>query len=45
VAGEYLREHPEHKKLFFKKKQREHFAGGMFHGADFDSTMLRIGAM
>ncbi|QDU98577.1 type I restriction-modification system subunit M [Lignipirellula cremea] len=43
AAGEYLREHqPE---MFHKKKQREHFSQGMFHGSDFDSSMLRIGAM
>lgn len=44
-AGEYLREHPDHKKLFHNKKQLAHFQDGMFHGDDFDSTMLRIGAM
>ena len=43
AAGEYLREH--HKQLFHNKKQREHFNSGMFHGDDFDATMLRIGAM
>jgi len=45
AAGEYLRDHPEHKQLFHNKKQREHFNQGMFHGDDFDSTMLRIGVM
>ncbi len=44
-AGEYLRRHPTHKKLFHNKKQHEHFQTEMFHGDDFDSTMLRIGAM
>ena len=44
-AGEYLREHPEHKKLFHNKKQLAHFQNEMFHGNDFDGTMLRIGAM
>ena len=44
-AGEYLREHPNHKKLLHNKKQLEHFNSGMFHGNDFDHTMLRIGAM
>jgi type I restriction enzyme M protein len=45
AAGEYLRNHPEHKQLFHNKKQREHFNHQMFHGDDFDSTMLRIGVM
>lgn len=43
AAGEYLRKH--HPKLFHNKRQREHFLNGMFHGADFDASMLRIGAM
>jgi type I restriction enzyme M protein len=43
AAGEYLREH--HKDIFRDKKAREHFHHGMFHGYDFDSTMLRIGSM
>lgn len=43
TAGEYLREH--HAALFRDKKSREHFHNGMFHGFDFDSTMLRIGSM
>lgn len=43
VAGEHLREH--HPKLFHNKAQREHFQTKMFHGADFDASMLRIGAM
>ncbi|MDP2581332.1 class I SAM-dependent DNA methyltransferase [Shimia thalassica] len=43
AAGEYLRDtHPE---MLRNKEQREHFHNGMFHGFDFDSTMLRIGAM
>ncbi|SHE29425.1 type I restriction enzyme M protein [Litoreibacter ascidiaceicola] len=43
AAGEYLREtHPE---LLRNKEQRDHFHNTMFHGFDFDSTMLRIGAM
>jgi len=45
AAGEYLRDHPEHRKLFHNKKQQEHFNNHMFHGDDFDSTMLRIGVM
>ncbi|MGC1952791.1 MAG: class I SAM-dependent DNA methyltransferase, partial [Gammaproteobacteria bacterium] len=43
AAGEYLRDrHPE---IFHNTAQREHFNSGMFHGTDFDSSMLRIGAM
>jgi type I restriction enzyme M protein len=43
AAGEYLRErHPE---ILRDAKSREHFHHGMFHGFDFDSTMLRIGSM
>ncbi len=43
AAGEYLREkHPE---ILRDPKLREHFHRGMFHGFDFDSTMLRIGSM
>ncbi|EKX55906.1 Type I restriction-modification system, DNA-methyltransferase subunit M [Rhodobacter sp. AKP1] len=43
AAGEYLREH--YAGLFRDPKLKQHFHGGMFHGFDFDSTMLRIGAM
>lgn len=43
AAGEYLRDH--HAGLFRNEKKRAHFHGGMFHGFDFDPTMLRIGAM
>lgn len=43
AAGEYLREH--HPKLFHDKAAREHFNAEMFHGFDFDGTMLRIGSM
>jgi type I restriction enzyme M protein len=43
AAGEYLRErHPE---ILRNEKTREHFHHGMFHGFDFDNTMLRIGSM
>ena len=42
---DHLREHPKHKKLFHSKKQLAHFQSDMFHGNDFDGTMLRIGAM
>lgn len=42
-ASEYLREkHPE---ALLDATQREHFHRSMFHGYDFDSTMLRIGSM
>jgi type I restriction enzyme M protein len=43
AAGEYLRD--THPKLFQDKESREHFHSGMFHGYDFDQTMLRIGSM
>jgi type I restriction enzyme M protein len=42
-AGEYLRE--RHGEIFRDAKLKEHFHRGMFHGFDFDSTMLRIGSM
>ena len=42
-AGEYLRDnHPE---IFRDEALRRHFHAGMFHGFDFDGTMLRIGSM
>lgn len=43
AAGEYLREN--HPKLFQDKAARDHFHEEMFHGFDFDGTMLRIGTM
>ena len=43
AAGEYLREH--YPNLLHDQKLREHFHHHMFHGFDFDSTMLRIGSM
>jgi Type I restriction-modification system methyltransferase subunit len=43
AAGEYLRE--RHPNLLHDAKQRKHFHHGMFHGYDFDNTMLRIGSM
>src|SRR5438045_5821075 len=43
AAGEYLREH--NPKMLLDPKQREHFHHEMFHGFDFDNTMLRIGSM
>ncbi len=43
AVGEYLRKnHPE---LLSDPQLREHFNHGLFHGFDFDNTMLRIGAM
>ena len=43
AAGEYLRgQNPE---LFTDPVAREHFHRSMFHGYDFDNTMLRIGSM
>ena len=43
AAGEYLRTaHPE---IDRDDKLRDHFNHHMFHGFDFDSTMLRIGSM
>lgn len=43
AAGEYLRDN--HPQLFRDEKLRHHFHNGMFHGFDFDPTMLRIGSM
>lgn len=43
AAGEYLRDH--HPQMLRNAEAREHFHNRMFHGFDFDSTMLRIGAM
>ena len=43
AAGEYLLErHPE---VLRDDKLRKHFHEKMFHGFDFDNTMLRIGSM
>jgi type I restriction enzyme M protein len=43
AAGEYLREkHPE---ILQDAKLRKHFHTNLFHGFDFDNTMLRIGSM
>lgn len=41
-AAEWVRENRD---PFTSARNREHFHGGMFHGYDFDSTMLRIGSM
>jgi len=43
AVGEYLRAH--HPEIFRDARLREHFHYGMFHGFDFDNTMLRIGSM
>lgn len=43
AAGEYLRR--EHPVALHNARQSRHFHHGMFHGYDFDSTMLRIGSM
>jgi len=43
ATGEYLRErHPE---IFRDTKLKKHFHESLFHGFDFDNTMLRIGSM
>jgi type I restriction enzyme M protein len=43
AVGEYLRErHPE---SLNDPRLRKHFHHGLFHGFDFDNTMLRIGSM
>jgi type I restriction enzyme M protein len=43
AVGEYLRDNnPE---IFRDEKKLRHFHEGLFHGFDFDNTMLRIGSM
>jgi type I restriction enzyme M protein len=43
AVGEYLRDrHPE---SLSDPKLQKHFHRGLFHGFDFDNTMLRIGSM
>jgi type I restriction enzyme M protein len=43
MANEYLRSHyPE---ILRDAKLKDHFHHRMFHGFDFDNTMLRIGSM
>jgi type I restriction enzyme M protein len=43
AVGEHLRDrHPE---VLTNAKLREHFHHKLFHGFDFDNTMLRIGSM
>jgi type I restriction enzyme M protein len=43
AVGEYLRQH--HSEIFSDPKLRKHFHHELFHGFDFDNTMLRIGSM
>ncbi len=43
AASEYVRTH--HAGALLDETQRKHFHNSMFHGYDFDSTMLRIGSM
>jgi type I restriction enzyme M protein len=43
AASEYVRR--EHPGVMTNAAQRSHFHSSMFHGFDFDSTMLRIGSM
>jgi type I restriction enzyme M protein len=43
AVGEFIREH--HKEALHDPKLRKHFHERLFHGFDFDNTMLRIGSM
>ena len=43
AASEYVRD--AHRDALLDSAQRKHFHASMFHGYDFDSTMLRIGSM
>lgn len=43
AAAEHLRE--RHPTVLTDAEQRRHFHSSMFHGYDFDATMLRIGSM
>jgi type I restriction enzyme M protein len=43
ATGEYLRE--RHQNMLHDPKLSEHFHQRMFHGFDFDNTMLRLGSM
>lgn len=43
AASEYIRDH--HPAALRDPKKNAHFHNAMFHGYDFDSTMLRIGSM
>jgi type I restriction enzyme M protein len=43
AAGDYVQRH--YADALHEEVAREHFHHGMFHGFDFDATMLRIGSM
>jgi type I restriction enzyme M protein len=43
AIGEYLRK--RHREMLTDAKLREHFHHKLFHGFDFDKTMIRIGSM
>jgi type I restriction enzyme M protein len=43
AASDYVRR--THREVEIDREAREHFHNSMFHGFDFDSTMLRIGSM
>jgi type I restriction enzyme M protein len=43
TTAQYLRDH--HGKELLDPATNEHFHHGLFHGYDFDNTMLRIGSM
>ncbi len=43
AAGEYMRDN--HPQVLMSDSSRDHFNNRMFHGYDFDNTMLRIGSM
>jgi type I restriction enzyme M protein len=43
AVGEHIRE--RHADALTDPKRRKHFHHGLFHGFDFDNTMLRIGTM
>ncbi len=43
AAAKHLRE--QYPDLLHDERQREHFHSSMFHGYDFDPTMLRVGSM
>ena len=43
AAGEYI--HDNHKDWFHKPAFKEHYNSAMLTGIEFDSTMLRVGAM
>ncbi|RYP84232.1 SAM-dependent DNA methyltransferase [Nocardioides guangzhouensis] len=43
ASSEYVR--TQHPSVMTDEQQRQHYHRSMFHGYDFDSTMLRIGSM